>query len=40
MSHTAVTLIRIAPGQPWRRIDGFVTPDELVHEFHQLLAAR
>lgn len=40
MSHTAVTLVRIAPGQPWRRIDGFVTPDELVHELHQLLAAR
>jgi protein SCO1/2 len=40
MSHTPVTLVRIAPGQPWHRIDGFVTPDELVHEFHQLLAAR
>ncbi len=40
MSHTPVTLVRIAPGQPWHRIDGFVTPEELVHEFHQLLAAR
>jgi protein SCO1/2 len=40
MSHTPVTLVRIAPGQPWHRIDGFVTPDELVHEFRQLLAAR
>jgi protein SCO1/2 len=40
MSHSAVTLVRMAPGQPWHRIDGFVTPDELVHEFHQLLAAK
>jgi protein SCO1/2 len=40
MNHTPVTLVRVAPGQPWRRIDGFVTPDELVHEFHQLLAAK
>jgi protein SCO1/2 len=40
MSHTPVTLLRIAPGQPWLRVDGFVTPDELMHHFHQLLAAR
>jgi protein SCO1/2 len=40
MSHAPVTLVRIAPGQPWHRIDGFVTPDQLVHEFNQLLAAR
>ena len=26
MSHAPVTLLRIAPGQPWLRIDGFVTP--------------
>lgn len=40
MSHTPVTLLRAAPGQPWRRIDGFVTPDELIHEYRQLLAAK
>ena len=40
MNHTAVTLMRAAPGQPWRRIDGFVTPDALVHEYYQLLAAQ
>jgi protein SCO1/2 len=39
MSHPPVTLLRAAPGQPWRRIDGFVTPDTLVHEYRQLLAA-
>ena len=37
MSHTPVTLLRAAPGEPWRRIDGFVTPDELLHEYRQLL---
>lgn len=39
MSHTPVILMRGAPGQPWRRIDGFVTPDELLREFRQLRAA-
>jgi protein SCO1 len=37
MSHTPVTLIRAAPGKPWLRIEGFVTPDELVGEYHKLL---
>jgi protein SCO1/2 len=40
MSHAPVTLLRAAPGKPWRRIDGFVTPDELLHEYRQLLAAK
>jgi protein SCO1/2 len=40
MSHTPVTLIRVAPGSPWRRIDGFVTPDQLLREYRQLLAAQ
>jgi protein SCO1/2 len=40
MSHTPVTLLRAAPDQPWRRIDGFVTPDELLHEYRQLLASQ
>jgi protein SCO1 len=40
MSHTSVTLLRVAPGQPWVRIDGFMTPDELLRHFRQLLAAR
>ena len=40
MSHTPVTLLRAAPGQPWRRIDGFVTPDELLREYRELLAAK
>jgi protein SCO1 len=40
MSHTPVTLLRAAPGQPWLRLDGFVTPDQLLHHYHQLLAAK
>ena len=40
MSHTAVTLMRAAPGRPWLRIEGFVTPDDLVRDYRSLLAAR
>lgn len=40
MSHTPVTLIRAAPGQPWLRIEGFVTPDELVDDYRHLLASQ
>jgi protein SCO1/2 len=37
MSHTPVTLLRAAPGKPWLRIEGFVTPDELLQLYrHQL----
>lgn len=39
MSHTPVTLLRAAPGKPWLRIDGFVTPDELVEDYRKLLAS-
>jgi protein SCO1 len=37
MSHTPVTLLRASPGQPWHRIDGFVTPDELLSEYRRVL---
>jgi len=40
MSHNAVTLMRAAPGKPWLRIEGFVTPDDLVRDYRKLLAAR
>ena len=39
MSHTPVTLMRSAPGEPWLRIEGFVTPDELVDDYKNLLAS-
>ena len=40
MSHSPVTLMRAAPDQPWRRIDGFVTPDDLLREYRQLLTSK
>jgi protein SCO1 len=40
MSHTAVTLLRAAPGKPWKRIDGFATPDELLNAYRELTAAK
>jgi protein SCO1 len=40
MNHTPVTLMRAAPGKPWLRIEGFVTPDELVHDYRNLLASK
>ncbi len=40
MSHSAVTLIRAAPGKPWLRIEGFVTPDDLVRDYREQLAQR
>jgi protein SCO1/2 len=40
MSHGPVTLLRAAPGKPWHRIDGFVTPDELLQEYRQLLVSQ
>jgi len=33
-------LMRLAPGQPWRRIDGILTPDDLLSEYLQLLVAK
>jgi protein SCO1/2 len=40
MSHSAVTLLRAAPGKPWLRIEGFVKPDELVRDYREQLGAR
>jgi protein SCO1/2 len=37
MGHSSVTLVRAAPGKPWLRIQGFVTPSELLKQYHQLL---
>jgi len=32
MSHTPLTLLRVAPGKPWVRFDGFATADDLLRE--------
>lgn len=39
MSHTPVTLLRLAPDKPWIRFDGFVTPDEIVREIRNEVAS-
>lgn len=39
MNHNPVTLVRAAPGQPWLRIDGFVTAKELVRDYRALAAS-
>lgn len=36
MAHDPLTLMRLAPGQPWVRIDGFATGKELARQFAQL----
>jgi protein SCO1 len=40
MSHTPVTLMRAAPGMPWLRLEGFVSPDELWQHYRVLVAVR
>ena len=37
MGHSSVTFVRAAPGTPWLRIEGFVTPGELLQQYHHLL---
>lgn len=38
MNHASLILLRSAPGQSWVRLEGFVSPDEVVSEFNGLLA--
>jgi protein SCO1/2 len=38
MNHDPVTLLRVAPGRPWVRIDGFATADDLIHTYRRLQA--
>ena len=40
MNHAPVTLVRIAPGNRWIRIDGFATAEQLLGELRSGLAAR
>ncbi|HET7756978.1 MAG TPA: SCO family protein [Steroidobacteraceae bacterium] len=39
MNHTPVTLLRAAPGQPWLRLEGFVTPHDLLVKYRRLTEA-
>jgi protein SCO1 len=38
MNHRPAAFLRRAPGQPWLRLEGFTTPDDLVREYRSLLA--
>jgi protein SCO1/2 len=40
MNHVPVTYVRAAPGEAWLRIDGFVSAEELMHDYSRLVAAR
>jgi protein SCO1/2 len=37
MNHLPVTFLRVAPGKPWVRLEGFTKADDVVHEYHKLL---
>ncbi|KVH43669.1 hypothetical protein WJ39_26420 [Burkholderia diffusa] len=39
MDHNPVMFLRAAPGQPWLRIDGFATTDDLLHMYRSLVAS-
>jgi protein SCO1/2 len=39
MNHDPVTLMRVAPGKPWLRIDGFATADDLLRAYRRLQGA-
>jgi len=39
MTHAPVTLLRAAPGEPWLRIDGLVTPEDLLAAYRHLIAS-
>ena len=40
MNHAAATLFRSAPGQPWVRLDGFATPDDLLEQLRPVLGKK
>jgi protein SCO1/2 len=40
MNHEPVILMRRAPGESWIRLQGFATPDDVIREYRQLVAAK
>ena len=38
MHHRPITFMRAAPGQPWVRLEGFASPEEVLAEYRQLIA--
>lgn len=37
MNHASLILMRAAPGKPWLRLEGFVSPDTVVNEYHNMM---
>ena len=37
MNHGSVILMRAEPGKPWLRVEGFLSPDAVVREYHNML---
>ena len=35
-SHVPLLFLRMSPGKPWVRLEGLVSPDDLVREYHRL----
>ena len=40
MDQTPVTMLRAAPGEPWLRIDGFASAQDLLEDIHDLVENR
>lgn len=40
MHHRPMTFMRAAPGQAWVRLEGFVTPEQLLTEYRRLVSSR
>lgn len=40
MNHQPVTFIRSSPGQPWVRLEGFASPDDIVREYRMLVRGK
>ncbi|MEY4747985.1 MAG: hypothetical protein RIQ60_199 [Pseudomonadota bacterium] len=38
MNHQPVTLVRVAPGKPWQRYEGFIGPEQLVQQYLALMS--
>jgi protein SCO1/2 len=38
MNHQPTTWLRVAPGKPWQRYDGFVGPEQLVQQYLALMS--
>jgi protein SCO1 len=40
MNHQPLTLVRMAPGLPWARLEGLAAPADLLKEYRQFVASR